>query len=356
MTRSFLPSPAFRAAQALLHLPEPVARRLAGPPLEADGEVLDRYVQVMLRGAAVLPLATLVHDPDVTAPQRRRMNRRATASGMPRARRVSVTNRLIPGPAGEIPVRIYLSDAATPQPPLIVYYHGGGWVVGDLDTHDGCCRMLARIAGAMVLAVDYRLAPEHPYPAAVDDAVAAYRWALRHGPQLGALPGAVAVMGDSAGGNLAAVVSAVARDRGDPVPLAQGLVYPATDMRMGSRSHDVFAENLFLTRADVLWFRQQYSPQPEQWRDPRVSPLLAADLSGLPPTRIWTAGFDPLRDEGEQYGAMLQDAGVPAVVRREPTMIHGFFGMGVLPGGLQRIARVCREMGELVAQGLAGRE
>jgi acetyl esterase len=352
MSRHFLPNPAFRAAQASLAIPASAARRLAGPPVRTEGCELDPHVQLMLRSAELLPLPTIVHDPDVTAPKRRRMNRRATAVGMPRARGVTAVDRTLPGPAGPIPIRVYRAEDAAPDPPVIVFFHGGGWVVGDLDTHDGDCRMLARIARAVVVAVDYRRAPEHPYPAAVDDALAAYRWVRRHAERLRASD-AVAVMGDSAGGALAAAVSAASRAAGEPVPIAQGLVYPATDMRMDAPSHHEFAEGLFLTRADVLWFREQYCPDPALWTDPRVSPLLDPDLRGLPPTRIWSAGFDPLRDEGEQYGASLAGAGVPAVVRREPSMIHGYFGMGVLPGGLQRIARVCWEMADLVA-GAAG--
>jgi acetyl esterase len=352
MTRHFLPNPAFRAAQAALAIPASVARRLAGPPVRSEGCELDPHVQLMLRSAALLPLPTIIHDPGVTAPQRRRMNRRATAIGMLRARGVAVTDRTVPGPAGAIPVRVYRPDDAPPAPPIVVFYHGGGWVVGDLDTHDGDCRMLARISRCVVVAVDYRRAPEHRYPAALDDALAAYRWVRAHTAQLRAGE-AVAVMGDSAGGSLAAVVSVSLRDAGEPVPIAQGLVYPATDMRMDAPSHHEFAEGLFLTRADVLWFREQYCPDPSLWTDPRVSPLLDPDPRGLPPTRIWTAGFDPLRDEGEQYGADLAAAGVPTVVRREPSMIHGYLGMGVLPGGLQRIARVCWEMADLVA-GAAG--
>lgn len=354
MTRSFLPNPAFRAAKASLAIPESVARRLVGAPLTADGVTLDVHVQLMLRSAEQLPLPTLVHDPHVTAPQRRRMNSRATAMGMPRARGVLTLQQDIPGPAGPIPIRVYRSEVGPAgDPPVIVFFHGGGWVVGSLDTHDGDCRMLARITGAVVVSVAYRLAPEHPYPAAVADALAAYRWAVRNTRALRAGPD-VAVMGDSAGGNLAAVVSAAARDLGGPVPLAQGLVYPATDMRMAAPSHEQFAHGLFLTRADVLWFRDQYCPDPAQWTLPQASPLLLPDCSGLPPTRIWTAGFDPLRDEGEAYGARLAAAGVPTVVRREAAMIHGFWGMGVLPGGLQRIARVCREMGDLIADARRG--
>ena len=349
MTRAFLPNPAFRAAKASLAIPESVARRLAGEPRTAEGAVLDVHVQLMLRSAELLPLPTLVHDPHVTAPQRRRMNARATAIGMPRARGVLALDRRIPGPAGPIPIRVYRSVQVAGDPPMIMFFHGGGWVVGGLDTHDGDCRMLARITGAVVVSVAYRLAPEHPYPAAVEDARAAYRWAVQNTRDLGAAP-EVAVMGDSAGGNLAAVVAAAARDHGDPVPIAQGLLYPATDMRMDAPSHHEFAHGLFLTRADVLWFRNQYCPDPSLWTLPSVSPLLLDDLSGLPPTRIWTAGFDPLRDEGEAYAARLAAAGVPTVVRREPTMIHGFWGMGVLPDGLRRIAGVCREMGDLVAE------
>ena len=350
MTRNFLPNAGYRFAKASLAVPEPVARRLAGPPLEADGAVLDPHVQLMLASADRLPVSTLSHQPHVTAPQRRRMNRLATAIGMPRARGVGVADLDIDGPGGRLPLRVYRSASGARQPAAILYLHGGGWVVGDLNSHDGVCRMLARITGAVVVAVDYRLAPEHPFPAALDDVRAAYRWVRGSARDLRIRPGAVAVMGDSAGGNLAAVLAATLRDAGEPLPIAQGLVYPVTDMRLESRSHRLFARNLFLTSDDMQWFRRQYTPDPDQWLDPAVSPLLAPDVSGLPPTMVWTAGFDPLRDEGEAYGDRLSAAGVAVQVRREPTMVHGFFGMGVLPDGLQRIARVCREMGHLVAQ------
>lgn len=334
--------------RSALALPGPVQRRLAGPPIERDGRCLDPAVQLLVTMAQrCMPLAG-----DRTDPRHRRtVNRRLSGTVMPRARGVDAVDRIIPGPAGRLRVRVYRSVLAPAEPPAIVYLHGGGWVVGDLDTHDGSARMLARVTGAVVVSVDYRRAPEDPFPAAVQDAVAAFRWAHANPRELAVRPGAVAVMGDSAGGNLAAVVSQRTRDDGGPTPIAQGLVYPATDLAAASRSVELFADGFLLTRADLDWFARQYVPDPADRSQPDVSPLRAADVAGLPPTHVWTAGFDPLRDEGRAYADRLADAGVPTRYRCLDDQVHGFFGMGALPGGLARIAAVCREMGELVDAG-----
>jgi acetyl esterase len=349
--RAFHAHPGFAALHALLSVPEPTLRRMAGPPVVIDGRQLDPATQLLLAGAerAKMRLG------DRTVPSRRRaIMRRASALAMPRAKGVHAVDRTIPGPAGPLPVRVYRSLAAPAEPPAIVYFHGGGWVVGDLDTHDGSCRLLARETGAVVMAVDYRLAPEHPFPAAVDDALAAFRWAAANPRELACRPGAVAVMGDSAGGTLAAVVCQQARDLGGPMPVAQGLVYPGTDLRMMTRSMDAYAEGFYLTREDIVWFQDQYVPDPATRLDPRASPLLAEDLAGLPPAHVWTAGFDPLRDEGRAYADRLAASGVQARYRCFDDQVHGFFGMGVLPDGLGMAASVCREMGELIDEALAG--
>jgi acetyl esterase len=207
---------------------------------------------------------------------------------------------------------------------LVVYYHGGGWVVGDLDTHDATCRHLAHDTTAAVLALDYRLAPEHRFPAAVDDAVAAFAWAVREAPALGADPACVGVAGDSAGGNLAAVVAQVTTRAGGARPVAQLLIYPVTDLSTKHPSYRLFSAGFFLTEADMDWYRGSYLPDESAARDPRASPLLAADLSGLPPAIVLTAGFDVLRDEGEAYARRLRDAGVPVELRRNAGQIHGF--------------------------------
>jgi acetyl esterase len=228
----------------------------------------------------------------------------------------------IPAPYGVLPARLYRERPDGEAGGLLVYFHGGGWVVGDLDSADNVCRYLVRNAGVAVLSVDYRLAPEHRFPAAVEDAVTAFDFAVSHAASLGARPDAVAVGGDSAGGNLATVVCQL-RTAGQR-PAFQLLFYPATDL---SRKHDsvgLFSRGYFLTEAQLDWYRDQYLAAPADALDPRASPLLAEDLAGLPPAYVATAGFDPLRDEGERYAQRLREAGVPVEVRRHEQLIHAF--------------------------------
>jgi acetyl esterase len=242
----------------------------------------------------------------------------------------AVEDRTIPGPAGDIPVRIY--RPAEPTGALLVWYHGGGWVIGDLQTADPTARKLANRSGAVVVSVDYRLAPEHPYPAAVDDAWAALQWVDAHASELGGDPTRVAVGGDSAGGNLSAVVALLARDTGGPAVRHQLLVYPAVDLTMSHPSMDENGEGYLLTKAGMTWFIGHYLGPADGRagldKDPKVSPLHAPDLSGLAPATVITAGFDPLRDEGRSYAAALEAAGVAVEEHRYPTMIHGFISMG----------------------------
>jgi len=249
------------------------------------------------------------------------------------------------GPAGPLAARLFVS-AERPRG-LVVYYHGGGWVVGDLDTHEAPCRFLARHAGVAVLSIDYRLAPEHRFPAAVDDALAAFRWACAEASRFGVAPGQVAVAGDSAGGNLAAVVSLLARD-GGPQPRAQLLVYPVTDLSKKHPSYRIFSEGFFLAERDMDWYRANYLPDEAAALDPRASPLLAPDLHGLSPAIVLTAGFDVLRDEGEAYARRLRDAGVSVELRRTAGQIHGFANAtGVSPGAraaMDEAARLFREL------------
>ena len=214
--------------------------------------------------------------------------------------------------------------------PALVYFHGGGWVIGDLDTHDGVCRLIANAAQCAVISVDYRLAPEHKFPAAVDDAWAATRWIVGHAGQLAIDPTRVAVGGDSAGGNLAAVVALMARDAGGPTLALQVLQYPVTDLSAETRSYQDFAEGYTLTRTGMRWFKAHYLDKPEDARDWRVSPLLAPSLAGVAPALIVTAGFDPLRDEGTAYAERLRDAGVTVDYVCYGGMLHGFTPMGKL--------------------------
>ncbi|MFO1326023.1 MAG: alpha/beta hydrolase [Rubrivivax sp.] len=229
--------------------------------------------------------------------------------------------------SGSIGMRLYRPSTA-PGQPVLVYYHGGGWVIGDLETHDVVCRQLCVDGGCAVLSVDYRLAPEHPFPAAVDDAHAAVRWVREHGAELGLDPTRLALGGDSAGGNLSAVTALAMRQAGEAPALLQLLIYPATDMRAVAPSHTHNGQGYVLTADTIAYFRGHYVPDAPTWDDWRVSPLLATDLSHLPPAFVLTAGFDPLRDEGRQYADALSAAGVPTQVVCFERQIHGFITMG----------------------------
>jgi acetyl esterase len=229
----------------------------------------------------------------------------------------------IPGPAGPIPARLYRPSSGGTLPAL-VFFHGGGWVVGNIESHDTMCRHLANRAGCAVVSVDYRLAPEHKFPAAVEDCFAATAWVADNPASLGVDPKRLAVGGDSAGGNLAATVSLMARDRSMPRISYQLLIYPAVDAAMTHPSIESFAEGYLLTRATMRWFYEQYLRAPQDAADWRVSPLAAADLAGVAPAFVLTAGFDPLCDEGDAYAARLAAAGVAVRHRRFADQIHGF--------------------------------
>ncbi len=236
------------------------------------------------------------------------------------------------GPRGPIPLRLYRPIGAKPHPskplPVLVYYHGGGWTIGDLDTHDVLCRELCNGSGAAVVSVDYRMGPEHPFPAASDDCIAATYWVRTHAEGLGVDPSRLAVGGDSAGGNLAAVVAIAARDAGD-LPIAfQLLIYPATDQRRAHASHTTNGTGYLLTRETIGYYHDNYFDAPSHDLDWRASPLLRDDLSRLPPSLVLTAGFDPLRDEGLDYADRLVAAGNRATYVCYERQIHGFITMG----------------------------
>jgi acetyl esterase len=309
------------------------AKRLlsGGRDVTIDGNTLDPTLQLALAGMRAFGMNGLVIGGDV-AISRAQMREMTQGFGGPQIH-VAVSDVSIPGPAGSIAARHYRPATSGPAP-LVVFYHGGGWTLGDLDTHDPLCRLTCRDAGVHVLSIDYRLAPEHPAPAAVDDAYAAFRWAYDHAERLGGIPGKVAVGGDSAGGNLAAVVSQIARDEGAPQPVLQWLIYPRTDFTALTRSLTLFADGFLLTKADIDWFTEQYlGASDAAATDPRISPLLAESLTGLPPALIATAGFDPLRDEGESYAAALTAAGVGVDLRSMRSLTHGFASLFPLGGG-----------------------
>ncbi|MEJ7585074.1 MAG: alpha/beta hydrolase [Acidimicrobiales bacterium] len=252
----------------------------------------------------------------------------------------SVTDQVIIGPDSDLTLRVYLPDGVTPggshagsAPGVLVWFHGGGWTIGELDTADHVCRLLCQRSGAAVVSVDYRLAPEHPYPAAFQDAWAATEWVAANGAVIGIDASRMAVGGDSAGGNLAALVALRARGVGEPTLRHQLLVYPGIDLTMSHPSIVENGEGYFLTRASMEWFEDQYLGQAREHgdpRDPEVSPHFAADLSGLAPAHVITAEFDPLRDEGDAYATALSKAGVAVDHDTNPGMIHGFFQMDAI--------------------------
>ena len=320
-----IPAPVAGAfLRGVFGLPRPVRRLVAGRPVHLDGQRLDLdtlYLLALMR----------LDNPRLGAPTVEQARR-----GLLRSR--DYMNRVPARPvltrevdAGGVPARLYTPKGLPDGSPLLVFYHGGGWVVGDLDTHDPLCRYLAVHAEVRLLSVDYRLAPEHPYPAAADDAVTAYAWAAEHAADLDADPGAIAVGGDSAGGNLAAVTGLRAARRPDFALL----IYPATDMTVRRRSRELFGDGFFLSDDDMVWFSDHYCPDRERRAEPDASPLLAEDVRGFPPTYLVTAGFDPLRDEGEAFARRLAEEGVPVALRRQDDLIHGFASMWPLGGRFQ---------------------
>lgn len=261
----------------------------------------------------------------------------------------------IPGPDVLIPIRIYYPERAIPSAAL-VYFHGGGWVVCNLDTHDVICRSIARQSGAVVVSVDYRLAPEHKFPAAVTDCYAATKWVAENAEALGIDPSRISVGGDSAGGNLAAVISLKSRDENGPDIASQALVYPVTDLSsFDTPSYREFADGYGLTAPEMEWFRAHYLARPEDGHSPHASPLLAADLRGLPPALVITAECDPLRDEAEAYAKRLNESGVPVWLTRYTGMIHPFFSMpGGVTKGREAIAEVAAAIGRASLEAKAG--
>jgi len=257
-----------------------------------------------------------------------------------------IENRTLPGPAGEIPVRIYHPSGGSGPHPIVAYFHGGGWVLGNLDTHDDVCRTLANRSGALVVSVGYRRAPEHRFPAPLEDCVAAASWCALRGAEIGGDGTRVAVSGDSAGGNLAAAVAFRFRDEGSHALALQVLIYPVTNYGFDTASYHHYASGFGLTRDTMRYFWKSYLANPTDGDDPCASPLQATSLAGLPPALILTAQYDVLRDEGEAYAARLAQAGVPVHCTRYLDMNHGFVQLAALcePAlqGLEEVADALR--------------
>ncbi len=336
----------------ILELPEAAKRRIAGPPLKRDGLQLELNTQVLLKLAERDPRPPLSSQTPVQA--RAELSRQVAQVEGPPIPLEEVREITVSGAAGPLRARLYIPPAdpgSSDRPPLVVYFHGGGWVVGDLDTHDQPCRMLAKHSGARVLSVDYRLAPEHPFPAPVEDALASFRDALLRADELGIDPSRTAVAGDSAGAHLAAVTSLLSTADGGPAPAFQLLIYPVTDCLEVSGSRRTFAEGFLLTKENMDWYEEQFIGAAGDRRDPRISPLLAPSLEGVAPAMVVTAGFDPLRDEGEAYARRLREAGVPCTLRRHPGSVHGFVHL-LVAGTAAREALA--EMGGALRAALAG--
>jgi acetyl esterase len=325
--------------RAAMGLPERVQARLAGAPVVLDGQRLAPETQLMLRlqrlarlpGAETMPIAE---------------GRKAVAHHAGLVARHQPVGAVRDLAVGDLPARLYTPTEVSGPTPLLVFFHGGGFMYGDLDSHDGSCRVLAERAGMRVLAIDYRMGPEEPFPAAYDDALAAYEWVVGNAESLGCDPQRLAVGGDSAGGNLAAGVALEAARRGWPLAY-QLLVYPVTDCDRQTRSLELFSEGFYLTRAFMDLASECYVPPGHDLHDPRLSPLYAEIPDGLAPALVVTAGFDPLRDEGEAYARKLADAGVPVELKRYPDQIHGFFNIvGVGRRSRAAVAEIAAKLGD----------
>lgn len=329
--RAFTPSLQDRLAKAAMTaagvLPGRLLQLVAGAPRRVDGQVLDPHFQA---GVKVMSLLSKGEYEDLPLEEARLTVERSafTVSG-PTIDLAVVTDIVLPlagddPDRADLPARLYSPVRGDETLPVLVFYHGGGWVLGSIDSHDATCRYIAEQGGLKVLSVDYRLAPEFRFPTAAEDALAAFRYVRDHAAELGVDPERIAVGGDSAGGNLAAVVCQQARDAGERTPDFQLLFVPATNMSSRTPSYELFREGYFLTKKNMDWYEETYIRSDDDRLDPRASPLLAEDFSGLPPAHVATGGFDPLRDEGEAYARKLAEAGVPVSLRRHPTLVHPF--------------------------------
>jgi len=299
--------------------------RLGERTMDPKAQIVGEFVKSIRKPGYFPPLPEL----------RQQLRTMVTLMDEPAPALARIEDIRLPGPAGGIPARLYAPSAGGTPLPVVAYFHGGGWVQGDLETHHGLCARLAKHAGVLVVAIDYRLAPEHKFPAAVEDCVAAYRWLRAHARGLGGDGARVAVAGDSAGGNLSAVVSQLTAAGATPVPTCQALIYPAVDCSFDTNSHRDLENGHVIPRDRVLWYMDQYLRSEADKADLRAAPLRAPSLAGQPPTLIVTAGFDPLRDEGHAYADRLRAAGVDVVDREYPGQIHAFVSLTkAIPQGM----------------------
>jgi acetyl esterase len=330
-------------ARTVFNLPPAWLVRLSGrDAIELDGQRLHPEMQLILASRRWSGAPPSLRAAEIGAARKAMLFGCTRYADAPKVGRVR--EHTIEGPAGgRIRMRHYAPTSNTARP-LLLFFHGGGFALGDLDSHDLPCRLMCREADLHVLSVDYRLAPEHPFPAAHEDAYAALQWARANAPGFGADAARIAVGGDSAGGNLAAVLAQRIARSNEPPLAAQVLVYPVVDRINPRASHELFAEGFMLEREDMRWFDDMYAPAPLR-SDPRVSPALAPDLSCLPPAIVVTAGFDPLRDEGEAYVEALRAAGSKVTAWREPGFLHGFMNCaGVSRASRRSVKRIAAEL------------
>jgi acetyl esterase len=330
------PAAEHRLVKFVCGLPPRLQRLLFGSPPVLDGQQLAEDIHALLWLDRLVSDDGFSKSKGVEETRAERLKEARIVAHRPPIPMERIEELELPGPAGPIRARLYTPPGTQDPAPLLVYFHGGGWVIGDLDTHDDPCCFLAAHSGARLLSVDYRLAPENPFPAAAEDAFAAYEWAAANAEQLGVDPRRIAVGGDSAGVNLAAATCLMAREAGAPSPAMQLLVYPVTETAGTAASRRTFAEGFLLTRGDMDWFEDHYLPPAVDREDPRVALLNAADLAGLPPAYVAVAGFDPLRDEGEAFAQRLREAGVQVALRRHPGLVHTFANLtAVCPSARQ---------------------
>jgi acetyl esterase len=328
-----------KAANLALRMPIAWVNILAGPPIAVDGRTLDGRTQWLLQllahsGQTPIELTSVADARAGYDAFMLEMGGRPAPIG-------EIVDRTIDGPGGRLRVRTYRPAGTVARLlPAILYFHGGGWVMGSLEGYDLVCRYVCARSGCAVVAVDYRLAPEHKFPAAIDDAVAAYRWLAAEAVGIGIDPARIVIAGDSAGGNIAAVAARLLSDETRP-PCLQWLIFPATDLAFDTPSYKSCGAGFMVTRAAMEWFRGHYLNGPSEIDDPRASPLRASDLSGVAPALIFTNGIDPLRDEGHAYADRLAAAGVKTIHREFDSLIHGFIG---LRGAIQAAARAMDDM------------